>query len=137
MSRVRRHAISVSLFPFLAVLICIMGALVIILVLMVARVGDGAKAISGAGQGPTAVDDPKLRERLEDAQWQRDLLEKSRSDKAQELADKRAELSHLEDHIQRLQEQAKELLERARTIDEGRQLRADDLEKARQELARL
>src|SRR5262245_30594297 len=128
MSRVRRHTITVSLFPFLAVLICIMGALVIILVLMVARVGDGATvAAAAAGLSPAGRggdDDRNLRERLEDAQWRRELLENSRTEKSQELADKRAELSHLEDHIRRLQAQANELLDRAKTIDEGRQLRA-------------
>src|SRR5262245_33545641 len=135
MSRARRHVITVSLFPFLAVLICIMGALVIILVLMVARVGD-VSTLAAASIGPGA-DEQNSRERIEDAQWRRELLENSRGEKSQELADKRAELSHLEDHIQRLQAQAKELLERAKTIDEGRQLRAEDIEKARQELARL
>ena len=58
MSRARRHVISVSLFPFLAVLICIMGALVIILVLMVARVGDGA-TLAAAAASVTGGDDPK------------------------------------------------------------------------------
>jgi hypothetical protein len=141
MSRARRHVLSVSLFPFLAVLICIMGALIIILVLMVARVGNGARTASGAaGQAAEealAADQGKLRERLEEAQWRRELLERSRLEKTEELANKRAELSHLEDHIQRLQEQAKGLLDRARSIDEGKQLRAEDLEKARKEIARL
>ena len=92
MSRARRHVLSVSLFPFLAVLICIMGALIIILVLMVARVGNGGHAASGAaGQAEAAAlaaDQSKLRERLEEAQWRRELLEKSRTEKAGEKISK-------------------------------------------------
>src|SRR6188508_318045 len=114
MSRARRHVVSVSLFPFLAVLICIMGALVIILVLMVARVGDADTSVAGSG-APSSDDDRRLREQIEDAQWKRDLLEKNRSERSQELANKRAELSHLEEHIQRLNQQAQELLDRAKS----------------------
>jgi hypothetical protein len=139
--RARRHAVSVSLFPFLAVLICIMGALVILLVLMVARVGAGVHTVAAArqqaGAAGSGADEKQLRERLEDAQWRREVLEQSRAERAQELAAKRDELAHLEDHIQRLQGQARELVERARKIDQGKQLRDGDLATARQELTRV
>ncbi|MCI0359626.1 MAG: hypothetical protein L0211_14210, partial [Planctomycetaceae bacterium] len=80
MSRRVRHGAQISLFPFLAVLICIMGALVVLLVLMVARVGPEAQAIAAEAIAPGAATDAaqhdkQLAEELEDAQWRRELLE--------------------------------------------------------------
>jgi hypothetical protein len=130
-----RQQVGVALFPFLAVLICTMGALIVLLVLLVqqARVDAStivAKQIGGGAEG-------RLRERLEDAQWQRELLDKSRAEKTEELAQSRARLAHLEEHTQRLEGRAKELLERAKSIDEGKKLRDEDLATARAEAERL
>jgi hypothetical protein len=142
MSRRARHGAQISLFPFLAVLICIMGALVVLLVLMVARVGPEAQAVAAEALAPGAAvatleRDKKLQEQLEDAQWRRELLEQQRTEKAQELSEGRDKLAHLENHIRELQDQAKTLLERAKEIDEGRQLRDQDLAVARLEVAQL
>ena len=117
----RRQTVGVALFPFLAVLICTMGALIVLLVLLMQQATRRCqhKSPSSAWRRRTRPIATRLREQLEDAQWRRELLEKSRAEKTQELAGKRDELAHLEDHIQRLESQAKELLERAKTIDEG------------------
>src|SRR5947207_1126186 len=130
-----RQQVGVALFPFLAVLICTMGALIVLLVLLVqqARV-DATIAATQIGAGG---DEKELRERLEDAQWKRELLEKSRAEKSEELTQARARVAHLEEHTQRLEAQAKELLERARSIDDGKKLRAEDLAAARAEAFRL
>jgi len=130
----RRHNVGVALFPFLAVLICTMGALIVLLVLLVQQARVDASTIA---RHTAAPDDRQLRERIEDAQWRRETLEGSRTEKTQELADSRGKLAHLEEHLQRLQERAKELLERARLIDQGSQLRAEDLAVIRDELARV
>lgn len=136
MSRaVRRQHVGVALFPFLAVLICTMGALIVLLVLLVQQARVDASTI--VARQVAAPDTEHIRERLEDAQWRRETLESSRAEKTQELADSRGKLAHLEEHLQRLQARAKELLERARLIDEGSQLRADDLTLVREELARV
>lgn len=137
MSRRVRHFAGVSLFPFLAVLICIMGALVVLLVLMVARVGTEAVEIA---ETPLPADNPevqKLREQIEDAQWRRELLEQQRAEKTQELAEQREELEHLEDHIRRLKEQAQQLLARAQQIDKGARLKDPDLAAAEAEIWQL
>jgi hypothetical protein len=133
-----RQQVGVALFPFLAVLICTMGALIVLLVLLVqqARVDASTVAAQQFGGG-AAGGDAQFRERLEDAQWQRELLEKSRAEKTDELTKSRARLAHLEEHIQRLESQAKELMDRARSIDEGKKLRAEDLAAARAEAARM
>ena len=135
-----RQQVGVALFPFLAVLICTMGALIVLLVLLMqqARHVAGVVAARQIGAASAAAEaDRALMERVEDAQWKRDLLAKNREEKQQALADARAELAHLEDHIQRLQQQAQALLDRAQAIDAGQQLRGEDLDKARRELADL
>src|SRR5262245_30251281 len=133
-----RQQIGVALFPFLAVLICTMGALIVLLVLRVrqGRVDATTIAVAQIGGGASG-EEKERRERLEDAQWQRELLEKSRAEKSDELTQARARVAHLEEHTQRLEAQARELLERARAIDEGKQLRAEDLTAARAEADRL
>src|SRR5438128_1556677 len=133
-----RQQVGVALFPFLAVLICTMGALIVLLVLLVqqARVDATIIASTQIGLAPDG-DQSQLRERLEDAQWQQELLEKSRAEKSEELTQARARVAHLEEHTQRLEAQARELLERARAIDEGKQLRSEDLAAARAEADRL
>src|SRR5262245_36993651 len=133
-----RQQVGVALFPFLAVLICTMGALIVLLVLLVqqARVDATTIAATQIGGGADGHAQER-RERLEDAQWQRELLEKSRAEKSDELTQARARVAHLEEHTQRLEAQARELLERARTIDEGKKLRAEDLAAARTEADRL
>src|SRR5690242_691984 len=107
-----RQQVGVALFPFLAVLICTMGALIVLLVLLVRQARVDATTITASKIG--GGDDKEHRERLEDAQWKRELLEKSRAEKSEELSQARARVAHLEEHTQRLEAQAKELLERAR-----------------------
>ena len=140
MSRVRRQQIGVALFPFLAVLICTMGALIVLLVLMVAKAGVDAKdALTAEAQNTAATDaaQRQLRERQEDADWRREMLAQQRVEKTQQLADSRQALAHLEDHIRRLEEQAKQLLARAKEIDAGDQSRDQDAAAARAEIERL
>src|SRR3954471_13995456 len=133
-----RQQVGVALFPFLAVLICTMGALIVLLVLLVQQARVDASTVTAAQVGGAQAGDSKeLRQRLEDAQWQREVLENSRAEKGEELVNARARLAHLEEHIHRLEAQAKELLERARSIDEGKKLRSEDLAAARNEVKRL
>src|SRR3954465_12246014 len=132
-----RQQVGVALFPFLAVLICTMGALIVLLVLLVQQARVDATTIATTQIGGADGAEKELRERLEDAQWQRELLEKSRAEKTEELSQARARVAHLEEHTLRLEAQAKELLERAKAIDEGKKLRAEDLNAARAEADRL
>jgi hypothetical protein len=134
---VRRNQAPVALFPFLAVLICTMGSLIVLLVLMVHQARVHARTLAAHQAAATEDDEQKVRHRVEEAQWKRELLEQSRAEKSSEFADARARLAHLEDHIQKLQQDARALLERARQIDEGQQPRGDELAAARAELARL
>ncbi|HEX5105047.1 MAG TPA: hypothetical protein VFV87_14610 [Pirellulaceae bacterium] len=136
--RARRQLAGVSLFPFLAVLICTMGSLIVLLVLLVQQARlDAHTLVTGKSPDPPPADAEQFQRQIEEAQWRRELLERSRAEKSQELADTRAKLAHLEDHIRRLTVQARELLARAQNIDEGKQLKDDQLATAEAELARM
>src|SRR3974390_2030739 len=96
--RGRRAAPRLSLFPFLAVLICTMGALVLLLLsvtrqarLQAAREAAAkyAKNTSCSAAGSEMV------------QWRVDQLKSSRKETAAQLAAARLLLGHLEDHGRR------------------------------------
>ncbi len=75
----RKTQITVSLFPFLAVLICMMGALIVLLVLVVqqARV----YATVAMDDGPTAEELDQAEElnlARQDHQWRREILDQQR-----------------------------------------------------------
>ncbi|GIW95217.1 MAG: hypothetical protein KatS3mg110_3258 [Pirellulaceae bacterium] len=99
---------SLSLFPFLAVLICTMGALVMLLVLVV----EQAKLSSRQNEQDSqlAAELEQVRFAVEDQTWRRDVLEQQRQELLRQLADQRAHLAHLEAHIRELEEE----LERVR-----------------------
>ncbi len=137
---VRRQSISVALFPFLAVLICTLGVLIVLLVLFTHQAQVQAKTIVASQQqaaAAPALEDPKIREQIEDAAWRREMLEQQRTEKAAELADSRAKLTHLEGHLRELQDRAKELMAQARAIDEGKEPDDSQLADSRKEIDRL
>jgi len=98
----QQAALSVSLFPFLAVLICTMGALILLLVVI---------ARQSRLQAAQAVDenekqqDEKLQIAREDVQWRIEQLETSRQRTTTQLDEARLALGHLEDHSRRLRNQ--------------------------------
>ena len=106
-TRRRRDTLAPSLFPFLAVLLCTMGSLVLILMLIVAGAQTSAKAV---------VEEAKLR--AEDAQA---LLVRSQIITEEQLDDgrvvlekKRLALQHLENHIRELMDELDSLARTAR-----------------------
>ena len=97
-----RGAPSVSLFPFLAVLICTMGALVPLLLAVTrqARLQAVAAAREKARQQSTS-----LSAEQEGIQWKLEQLRQSRMQTEGQLTDRRLQLGHLEDHSRRLRDQ--------------------------------
>src|SRR5262245_13920453 len=110
----------IPLFTFLDVLICTMGALIVLLSLLIARAKEHATAKSELEAATTSespdVDPDELQrmtETREDLQWHADMLKEQQAQFAQDLADRRLELAHLEDHIRRLEDQARRLMTQA------------------------
>ena len=112
-----RHSTEPSLFPFLAVLICMLGALVVLLVLVVQQARVHASVLNDAQlaeaesendipayDGPTEVEID-----AEHSQWRVGVLREQRDDVLREFEKRRAMLTHLEGHIRELQDRAKAL----------------------------
>ncbi len=128
MSR-RKNSDSVSLFPFLAVLLCTMGVLIVLLVVLAKQ----AK-LQAASTTPTETIS------IEDfaaAQRQVEDLEKGREESLKRLNEGGLLLSNLEDHIQRMQKQLEEFRDTVAHLHEARALSDQELKKARAEVERL
>ncbi len=112
MSRARkRDNYSPSLFPFLAVLLCTMGSLVLLLMLIVSQAQASAKQV--------AVD---KRERIEEVESQielaRNAFEKQLAERRLDLERRRLTLQHLEKHIQELLVELEEIGRTAALLDD-------------------
>jgi len=95
-----------SLFPFLAVLICTMGALILLLVIIAHQARLQAAQPASASH---AEQSRELNEAREDAQWLSEELTKSREASETELADARIRLGRIESHMRDLKEHIKQL----------------------------
>lgn len=120
-SRARRRSnYEMTLFPFLAVLICTFGALVVLLVVLVQQAKSDAaatvarEAADAAAQqvARTDVAWEELETAAEDAQWQADMLQQAYQGTQNDIAGQRDKLAHLEDHIQRLKDQMRDMVRR-------------------------
>ena len=113
-----------SLFPFLAVLLSTMGALVLLLMLIVNQAQANAKQMA-----------TEKREQLEDAESRLEMLrgtfEEQLGERRLDLERKRLSLQHLEKHIQELIEELKsiertaELLANKQTQDKTAEVESD------------
>lgn len=104
--RGRRGAPRLSLFPFLAVLICTMGALVL-LFLAVTRQARLQAAREAAAKFSERQDDIKAQR--EAAQWRVEQLRTTRQATQSQLSNVRLTLGHFEEHSQRLRARLAEL----------------------------
>ena len=114
-SNARRNRLSVSLFPFLAVLICTLGVLIMMLVMAVKAADDQVR------QNQTESDAAQQAE-IDQLESERDLrlaqvegLDKVRPEALSRLGDSRANRSYIEEQIRKLKREfrrvAEELLE--------------------------
>lgn len=135
MRRVRPStAAGVSLFPFLAVLLCTMGALIVVLIVITRQAQAQAQAAIAETLADSAEDRHAAQElldfRIEQLRMQR---EKTQAD----LAQRRFVLGQVEDHWRQLESK---LVELRRAYDELENVQALDLSQRdarRQELERL
>ena len=132
----RKQAVNVSLFPFLAVLICTMGALIVLLIMVVQQARATAHTVTEADEVQEVA--PSEEELLEeDFEWQQEVLEGLREQKTEKIAKARLALSHLEEHLRDLKTTWKNLQARAeelRNVEQDRDLESQDNE---QQLAEL
>lgn len=125
-----RQAAGVSLFPFLAVLLCTMGALIVVLV-VIARQAH-LQVIAAA-----APPDDELAIKRADLEWRIAQLRESREATKKLLAEKQTELSHFEEHSRRLRTQLEELEAARERLSEIAAGDTRDQAKLKSELERL
>lgn len=119
MSR-RSESVAPSLFPFLAVLLCTMGALVLMLLLLVVGAQSSAKEVAD-----------KVEDELE---WQQDQLQTVKNslvkkyDEAKiEIEKKRLHLQNIEQHIHELKEELDLLDQTAKAADQKQDTQKETL----------
>ncbi len=144
MSRASRrdNSTSTSLMPFLAVLLCTMGVLVVLLVVMASVQLTHAenKQNDASAQQQAARDSPEqqaLRKQLADIEAQKQRLAQIRDQAANQLGVEEQRLSQIEENIRRRLERLALLraeVEELKTLDGGQ---VDDLIAANAELDRL
>ena len=113
----------VQLFPFLAVLLCTMGALILLLMLIAQQArataeaeAEAARAAARAEAARSKVDNDELARRRDDLQWRITQLAAAREKTLADVATLREQLSHLEEHSARLRKQLDELDEADRLL---------------------
>lgn len=129
-----QEAIKISMFPFLAVLVCTMGALVVLLLIVARQARATHQTAQAAVVEQAAQQRKKLQVLLEDLAWRREQLLLQREQTAADLQRRRLELSHLEEHSRRLQEELAALRAAQRQLDDPVQA---DLDAMRRQLLEL
>lgn len=119
MSGRRREGLAPNLFPFLAVLVCTLGTLILLLALVAQNAGDTYAAADSQPPAEDAGPDEEavklvetaamIDRQLREAVWHRDQTVKMRDDQTAELEERRDRLAHLEDHVRRIQDELKSL----------------------------
>jgi hypothetical protein len=140
MSRIRESEVSspISLFPFIGILLCTMGALLVILVAVSRSAGDSAKReVARRQQSGVPNADHEQRQELDEVNKYLEKLSSVRHEAEKKLRNEQARLSHLEDHIRRLREEMKSLRAAAGELVSLQEEHYDDRKQAEQEVQRL
>ena len=101
-----REGVAISLFPFLAVLLCTMGALLVLLVLFGYSAGQQEQAAVAEKAEAVASE---LRLAIDNLRWRRDQLEAMRAKTSTELESLRLRLAGIEENSRGLAEELKQL----------------------------
>ncbi|MFI4876039.1 MAG: hypothetical protein ACIALR_11895 [Blastopirellula sp. JB062] len=128
-ARARRHGVEISLFPFLAVLICTVGALIVLLVVLVQQARASVEA-QPTVETPAAVEPAVPLEELAEIRRQRD-------ERRRLLEEERLQLSGIEDHIRRLTEKIRSLDEQVKLLEQQRDSQHSDQSEIERQIAEV
>ena len=151
MSGRRRQTLSPSLFPFLAVLVCTLGTLILLLALVAQNSANTAQQraeekkseVAGDERGIQRLTVQRVAELISDEQFRIDTLVEARQAQTADLEERRNQLAHIDDHIRRIREKIRQLSaqvvaateEPDTTVDEREIARLkQELEKAKKDL---
>ena len=107
----KRVGLSLSLFPFLAVLICTMGVLVALLLLVVKQAEQTSTQEQSAAIAAAVQEQSELEVLRTEVEFRSQLLESQRERRQQELKNQRELLGHLESEMAQLRAQSQEVAE--------------------------
>ena len=144
MSGRRRKTLSPTLFPFLAVLVCTLGTLILLLALVAQNTSDAAQQIAEtAAQEPThapgqlTVGDVELL--VEEEEFRLGELISFRQAQTGDLEDRRNQLAHVEDHMRRIRQRLKQIgeaMEQAMSDDPPSAATAEELKSLNEQLVK-
>ncbi len=130
-----------SLFPFLAVLLCTMGALAVLLIAMsqVSKDKAARKAIleSRKPSEKELYEEQQLKLQVQQAELYEQQVNEREAELSKLLAEKQKQLSDVEDHVRRLQEQMEALQAEAMEIIKLDEIHVEDHTLAEEEIQRL
>lgn len=126
-------AVTVSLFPFLAVLVCTMGALLLLLVVVARQ----ARQQAAREADQVVADEAELEIEIEQLELRIEQLRAQHAATVGDLASRRAELGHIEDHMRRLRRELDDLVQAAAELERLADDDASAHEPARARLAAL
>jgi hypothetical protein len=146
--RQRDNENPVQLFPFVAVLLCTMGALLVLLVTIArsskARALEEAAELQAQARAAAVVQAAESKEQAEASrrELERILAFQREIDAARRKADEvlqqdRARMAHLEDHMRRLRQELETMQLAAAELNSLETARFDDRNQAKQEIERL
>jgi hypothetical protein len=139
MKRAKVHEVSspISLFPFIGILLCTMGALLVILVAVSRSARDSAEEhVQAARQAGARAENEGAAQLAEVTQYVANL-QVAQSNGQTKLREEQSRLSHLEDHIRRLREQYRSLQAAAVELKALEEEHYDDRSQAEREIAKL
>ncbi len=145
MSRRQRtqSAAAVSMFPFLAVLLCTMGALILLLVLLAQQAKVQAANTQEAALREAEEEEAQFEKRRRKLQETQAHIRRQLEEINSTLAEERLALSHVEDHSRTLRKQLQDLERQlaALEVDPSQQAASEDimirLNEVRNEIAQL
>jgi hypothetical protein len=146
MSRARNsdEQTAVQLFPFVAVLLCTMGSLLVLLVIITrsakvhaTEAAAAAHAAAAAKSALSPAEKAAAKQEFERIAAYRSQLEVVRAQAAEKLRQDQLRLSHLEDHMQRLRDQLSSLQLAAAELNSLEGEHYDDRQQAEREIERL
>jgi len=145
--RATQESKPVGLFPFLAVLLCTMGALLVLLVVMAQRAGE---QVASEQPDPPVAHEPQqsatqdhsaeataLAQQLKEVRAYQKKLRKLRSQAEERLQKEQLRLSHLEEHARRIEHELALLAIAAKQLEATENNQSVDQQQAESELARL
>ncbi|WP_182868421.1 hypothetical protein [Stieleria mannarensis] len=144
MSGRRRQSLSPTLFPFLAVLVCTLGTLILLLALVAQNTSDAAQQIAEttvedppSDPGQLTVGDVELL--VEEEEFRLGELISFRDAQTGDLEDRRDQLAHVEDHMRRIRERLKQIgqaMEQAMSEDPMPAATAEEVKNLKEQLVK-